>query len=1012
MAVGSATAMAMGFLVVGPQSATADGTTSPTLTTTATPMAGPLGTTLQDSADLEGASNLDGSGSITFDLYGPGDTSCTGTVLDSETVGSISGDGAQGTTTGYAADAAGTYDWVASFSGDSNNAGVSTQCGDEPVVIAEASPTLTTTATPMAGPLGTTLQDSADLEGASNLDGSGSITFDLYGPGDTSCTGAVLDSETVGSISGDGAQGTTTGYAADAAGTYDWVASFSGDSNNAGVSTQCGDEPVVVARASSSVTTAVIDASTGSGWTGSETTGASAYDMSVVTGVAGIPPTGTVGYTLWTNGTCNGNGSPAGTGLTLGSPSVPTGALAVGSYSFDATYSGDANYDGEISDCEVFPVGMATPTMVTTPTPATGTVGVAIASAKDTATVSGGGVTPTGTVSFTLYKSDCATKVLGPSPAETLTAGSASYAAAWTPAAAGTYYWVASYSGDSNYGAVTDDALCNVGGESVTIGMATPTMVTTPTPATGTVGVAIASAKDTATVSGGGVTPTGTVSFTLYKSDCATKVLGPSPAETLTAGSASYAAAWTPAAAGTYYWVASYSGDSNYGAVTDDALCNVGGESVTIGMATPTMVTTPTPATGTVGVAIASAKDTATVSGGGVTPTGTVSFTLYKSDCATKVLGPSPAETLTAGSASYAAAWTPAAAGTYYWVASYSGDSNYGAVTDDALCNVGGESVTIGMATPTMVTTPTPATGTVGVAIASAKDTATVSGGGVTPTGTVSFTLYKSDCATKVLGPSPAETLTAGSASYAAAWTPAAAGTYYWVASYSGDSNYGAVTDDALCNVGGESVTIGMATPTMVTTPTPATGTVGVAIASAKDTATVSGGGVTPTGTVSFTLYKSDCATKVLGPSPAETLTAGSTSYAAAWTPAAAGTYYWVASYSGDSNYGAVTDDALCNVGGESVTVGVGDPDDGDHADAGDGDGGGGDRQCQGHSDGEWWRGDPDGDGELHAVQVGLRDQGAGAEPGGDVDGRVDELCGGLDAGGGGHLLLGGELLG
>ena len=105
---------------------------------------------------------------------------------------------------------------------------------------------MSSTATPSSAFIGTTLQDSATLSGTSGLDGTGSVTFTLYGPGDTGCTTA-LDTETVTGVSTNGPFGTTTGYVATTTGTYNWVATFSGDTMNQPGSTGCGAEPVQVA---------------------------------------------------------------------------------------------------------------------------------------------------------------------------------------------------------------------------------------------------------------------------------------------------------------------------------------------------------------------------------------------------------------------------------------------------------------------------------------------------------------------------------------------------------------------------------------------------------------------------------------------------------------------------------------------------------------------------------------------------------------------------------------------
>ena len=106
---------------------------------------------------------------------------------------------------------------------------------------------VSSSATPTTGQVGTTLQDSATLSAAGTLDGSGSITWDLYGPGDSACT-TPIHTETVSDITSAGPWSTTAGYVPTAPGTYNWVASFSGDLSNPPGSTYCGEEPVVVTQ--------------------------------------------------------------------------------------------------------------------------------------------------------------------------------------------------------------------------------------------------------------------------------------------------------------------------------------------------------------------------------------------------------------------------------------------------------------------------------------------------------------------------------------------------------------------------------------------------------------------------------------------------------------------------------------------------------------------------------------------------------------------------------------------
>lgn len=192
------------------------------------------GIDLTDSATLSGGDNP--TGTITFTLYGPDGT----TVVDTETV-DVNGNGTYYTPNGYLATATGTYQWVASYSGDANNDPVSGNFGDEPVMVGVTSLSLTTTpgATVILGS-GNKLSDSATLSGGFNP--GGTIVFTLYDPNDVAVyTDAVT-------VNGNGTYTTSTGtnpggYLPSMLGTYQWVASYSGDANNSPEVSNKGDEP-------------------------------------------------------------------------------------------------------------------------------------------------------------------------------------------------------------------------------------------------------------------------------------------------------------------------------------------------------------------------------------------------------------------------------------------------------------------------------------------------------------------------------------------------------------------------------------------------------------------------------------------------------------------------------------------------------------------------------------------------------------------------------------------------
>src|SRR5256885_13048675 len=118
---------------------------------------------------------------------------------------------------------------------------------NESVVVTKASPSISTTASGSVA-AGGSVSDTGHLTSGTNP--SGTITFNLYGPDDATCGGAVIFSSTV-PVSGNGDYSSAS-FTANVAGTYRWTASYSGDANNnTAVSSWNGpDESEVVAEAS------------------------------------------------------------------------------------------------------------------------------------------------------------------------------------------------------------------------------------------------------------------------------------------------------------------------------------------------------------------------------------------------------------------------------------------------------------------------------------------------------------------------------------------------------------------------------------------------------------------------------------------------------------------------------------------------------------------------------------------------------------------------------------------
>jgi hypothetical protein len=202
----------------------------------------PVGGTITGTALLGDGANP--TGTITFDIYGAGDTKCASQPVFSSTVAVAP----EAVSAPYQPTAPGTYEITAAYSGDAANAAVTTACATpgSAVVVTQATPTLTSTASPSVG-LGGGISDTAVLSGS--FMPTGTVTFDAYGPGDTTCSTPVFSV-----VEPAGVSTVSAPYQPPTAGVYQFVASYSGDADNAAVAGSCGaaGEAVTVTPASGS----------------------------------------------------------------------------------------------------------------------------------------------------------------------------------------------------------------------------------------------------------------------------------------------------------------------------------------------------------------------------------------------------------------------------------------------------------------------------------------------------------------------------------------------------------------------------------------------------------------------------------------------------------------------------------------------------------------------------------------------------------------------------------------
>jgi hypothetical protein len=578
-----------------------------------------------DTATLDIKGTTTWGGTLAWYLCGPSATTCStsGTQITSRTVSNNS------VPSDFVSDAAtlssaGTYCWHAHFEPDGPTAAAGVTPADddgtnECFTVNPVTPSIPTVA---SGPVALTglVSDTANLSGTANKAGTpvinpttagggagGSITFRLYGPSATNtCTAAnlVFTSSAI-PVSGDGAYSSGT-FQPTAVGTYRWIATYTGDSPNTnGVAGTCGASNESVIVSSSSLATTPKD---GSGndipGTGASITTAgsiSVKDSASLTVNGATTWTGTLTFFLCkvdSPGLCTSGGTQIGSGQTVTNATtfpVLSDAATVtsaGRYCWRGVFTSGTTGVPNSTDAtsgECFTVNPVTPSI---PTQASGTVVLGNA-VSDTANLSGTAnkpgtpvINPTtaggpagGSITFRLY---------GPSATNTCTAanlvftsaaipvsGDAAYGSGnFTPTVAGTYRWIASYTGDLP-NTLDVAGTCGASNESVVVSPKQPTIstqVNNESPLS--LGSAI---SDTATL-GNTATPSngvqGTITFTAYGPELDASTCGTiAYISTIdVTGDGAYNSAngsggiFIPLLPGHYNWIASYTpaaGDVN-----------------------------------------------------------------------------------------------------------------------------------------------------------------------------------------------------------------------------------------------------------------------------------------------------------------------------------------------------------------------------------------------------------------------------------------------------------------
>jgi uncharacterized repeat protein (TIGR01451 family) len=364
------------------------------------------GGTVHDTSALSGASSHP-TGTVTYTVYS--DSTCTSKYADAG-IKTLNSDGTVPNSNDVTFNTPGDYYWQAVYSGDSNNAGATSPCTSEHLVVTRAGPAVSTQA---SGPvtLGGKIHDVATLSGAAGA--TGAVTFQVFAPGDTSCSTALATLSTSSTnIDADGNGTYTSGdFTTTTAGTYRWRAFFAGDTNNAAVSGACNaaNESSTANQSGPAVST---QAST------SATVGDKIHDVATLSGAAGA--TGAVTFQVFAPGDTNCSAAVAT--LTTASKNVNADGngtytsgdfttTTAGTYRWRAFFAGDTNNSAVSAACNA----ASESTTVSSPPPATpnspatpNTPAISITKNPKSQTIQSGGaasfsitVTNTGNVTLT-----------------------------------------------------------------------------------------------------------------------------------------------------------------------------------------------------------------------------------------------------------------------------------------------------------------------------------------------------------------------------------------------------------------------------------------------------------------------------------------------------------------------------------------------------------------------------------------------------------------------------------
>src|SRR5438093_302332 len=137
---------------------------------------------------------------------------------------------------------AGTYYCVATYSGEANNLVAVSRSADEPVTLSLHDALPITVQDPASGTVGETFKDTAKLSGLFGAHAGGTVSFKLFDNKTCDASeGGLIASDGPVAVDGNGEYATPHGASPTQAGTYYWVATYSGEANNKEAVSGCAD---------------------------------------------------------------------------------------------------------------------------------------------------------------------------------------------------------------------------------------------------------------------------------------------------------------------------------------------------------------------------------------------------------------------------------------------------------------------------------------------------------------------------------------------------------------------------------------------------------------------------------------------------------------------------------------------------------------------------------------------------------------------------------------------------